>query len=257
MSSLLAQERGRLRDGQTLLAWQTYRFEPLRQYLGFTHHELDSARRHLRDSEVLDERRVGMPPRVEWRVRLDRMIALLAAGKRRPEAAQLELRQSDNPSANRTVVQLSGNVPSSLQETCKQDCGKPVNKIAGNLQTDFAETYQLDFQNSTNSISGNVPTSWAESGKSVGRNPDDRYMYITTGFRTTTPGHAPVHVCTATPAMDVGRSGWSDALVWPRTLRAEERSWAIKMLSAVPDHAQMLLDELAGQIHGGKRLMSR
>ncbi|MBK6744547.1 MAG: hypothetical protein IPG66_16920 [Hydrogenophilales bacterium] len=252
MSSLLAQERARLRDGQTTSVWQNYRFESLRQYLGFTRHELDSARFHLRQSEVLLERRVGMPPRVEWRVSLDRMIELLAAGKRRPEAAQLELRQSDTPHETRTVIQFAGNVPSSLPESGKQDCRKAANKIAGKRQTDFPETYQLDFQNRTNWISGNVPTRWAESGKSDGRIPEDPYMYITTGFKTTTPGQSPTPKGITADA--VPGSGWSDSLVWPRTLRVEERPWAIKVLSAVPAHAQMLLDELAGQIHGGKMI---
>jgi hypothetical protein len=247
LSNFLAQERHAAREGSSLAAWRTYRFEGLRQYLGFSAHELDTARLHLRTTGIVDERRIGVPPRVEWRIQLDRLIGLLAAVKRRPEATQLELRQSYYPPATRMVVQFSGNVPSSLPESGKQDCRNPANKFAENRQTDFAETYQLDLRIRTDWNSGNVPTRWAESAKSDGRNPGNP-IFSTTGLITTPPIRTPERA----NAPEHGGRGWSEALIWPKALVAEERSWAIKLLSGVPDHAQLLLDELAGQMRSGQ-----
>lgn len=248
LSHLLGHERGRIRTGEILSGWQTYRFDALRHQTGLSRHELDGARLHLRQSALLDERRSGMPPKVEWQLRLDHLIGLLSAGNSRPDATNAELRQPDNQAATRMADQFSGNVPSSLQESCKQVCGNPANKNAGNLQTDFPETYQLDFRNRTNRISGNEPTRWAETGKSDGRKPENLYIPMTTGIGITTP---PPPTPSTIPKPDqasepVGRS-WFDALVWPKTLRPEERSWAARALAPVQDQAQLLLDELAGQ----------
>lgn len=248
LSHLLGHERGRIRAGETLTSWQTYRFDALRHQTGLSRHELDGARLHLRQSALLAEQRTGMPPKVEWQLKLDHLIGLLSAGNSRPDATNTELRQPDHQAGTRMVDQFSENVPSSLQETCKQVCGKPANKNAGNLQTDFPETYQLDFRNRTDWISGNEPTRWAETGKSDGRKPENLYISMTTGIGITTPPPpTPSTITQPVPSgMPAGRS-WFDALVWPRTLRPEERPWAIKVLADVPEHAQLLLDELAGQ----------
>lgn len=248
LSHLLGHERGRIRSGEPLTGWQTYRFDTLRHQTGLSRHELDSARLHLRQSGLLDEHRSGMPPKVEWQIKLDHLIGLLAAGNSRPDATNLELRQPDHQAGTRMVDQFSGIPPSSLQESCKLVCGNPANKIAGKLQTDFPENLQLDFRNPSNWISGNQPTRWAETGKSDGRKPENLYISMTTGIGITTPT-PPTPSANPQPApsgMPAGRS-WFDALVWPRTLRPEERPWAVKLLAEMPDQAQLLLDELAGQ----------
>lgn len=248
LSHLLGHERGRIRAGETLTGWQTYRFDALRHQTGLSRHELDSARLHLRQSGLLDEHRSGMPPKVEWQIKLGHLIGLLSAGNSRPDATNTELRQPDNQAGTRMVDQFSGIPPSRLQETCKQDCGKPANKIAGNLQTDFPENLQLDFRNPTNRNSGIPPSSRLETGKSDGRKPENRYISLTTGLgTTTTPPPTPSANPQPTPSgMPAGRS-WFDSLVWPRTLRPEERPWAVKLMADMPDQAQLLLDELAGQ----------
>ncbi|TCJ15191.1 hypothetical protein EZJ19_07735 [Parasulfuritortus cantonensis] len=250
LSHLLGHERGRIRTGEILSGWQTYRFDALRHQTGLSRHELDGARLHLRQSALLDERRSGMPPKVEWQLRLDHLIGLLSAGNSRPDATNAELRQPDNQAGTRMVDQFSGNAPSSLQETCKLVCGNPANMNAGNLQTDFPETYQLDFRNRTNWISGNEPTRWAETGKSDGRKSENLYISMTTGIGNTTqtpPPPTPSTISKPGEASNASGGSWSDNLVWPRTLRPEERSWAIKVLADVPEQAQLLLYELAGQ----------
>jgi hypothetical protein len=209
---------------------------------------LDGARLHLRQSALLEERRSGMPPKVEWQLRMDHLIGLLSAGNSRPEATNMELRQPDNQAGTRMVDQFSEIAPSSLQEPCKQVCGNPANKNAGTMQTDFPENRQLDFRNPTNWISEIHPSSRLETGKSDGRKPENRYISLTTGLVTTTPPPpTPSTISKPSEASEASGRSWSDALVWPRTLRPEERPWAIKILADVPEQAQLLLDELAGQ----------
>jgi len=245
LSNFLAQERVQARDGKSS-GWRTYQFESLRQYLGFTRHELDSARSHLRDTQIVRERRVGVPPKVEWQVRLDRMIELLTAANHRPDTAQMVLRQSDQHAVKRMAVQFSGNVPSRLQESCKQECRNPANKNAGTLQTDFPETYQLDFEKRTNWNSGYVPTSWAHSGYTDGRIPENPNRFLTTGLKTTPPMGTSEH-----EYQPIVGGGGDATLFWPKTLTNTERDAARRLLANVPEHAQTLLDELAGQIHAG------
>ncbi len=239
LSNFLGQERARLKNGDVLTGWRPYLFDALRQQTGLTRHELDNARSGLRQTEVLAERRLGMPPRVEWQIRLDRLIALLAAVDSRPAAANMELRQPDQRAGIGLVDKFSGNEPTSLQESGNPACGKPENKDAGILLAGFPETHRQDFRNRTDRISGNAPASWAVSGTPDGRFPENLYIDWTTGVKTTPPTEA--------IGPDDDRSRWSEQLIWPRTLRPEERESAKRLLAPVSAQAQMLLDELAGQ----------
>jgi hypothetical protein len=115
LSNFLGQERARLKNADALTGWRPYLFNALRQQTGLTRHELDSARSGLRQTEVLAERRLGMPPRVEWQIRLDRLIALLAAVDSRPASANMELRQPDQLASAGLVDRFSGNAPTCLR----------------------------------------------------------------------------------------------------------------------------------------------
>ena len=239
LSNFLGQERARLKNGDALTGWRPYLFDALRQQTGLTRHELDSARSGLRQSDVLTERRLGMPPRVEWQIRLDRLIALLSAVDSRSGATDTELRQPDQQAGTGLVARFAGNGPTSLRESGNPACGNPENKDAGILLAGFPETYRLDFRNRTDRISGNAPASWAVSGTLDGRFPENLYIDGTTGFKTTPP----------TEAIGPEDAGcrWSEQLIWPRTLRPEERESAKRLLAPVSAQAQLLLDELAGQ----------
>ena len=239
LSNFLGQERARLKNGDMLTGWRPYLFDALRQQTGLTRHELDSARSGLRQTEVLAERRLGMPPRVEWQIRLDRLITLLAAVDSRPAATNTELRQPDQLAGSGLVDQFSGNGPTSVQESGNPACGNPANLDAGILLAGFPETHRLDLRNRTDRISRNAPASWAVSGTPDGRFPENLYIDWTTGFKTTPPTEA--------NGSDDDGSRWSEQLIWPRTLRLEERESAKRLLAPVSAQAQLLLDELAGQ----------
>jgi hypothetical protein len=257
LSNMLSHERNNLKRRESLADWRTYQFDQLNQQTGLTRHELISARKALRAADVITERCLGLPPRVEWRIELNRLIGLLAAVNSRAEAVNSELRQSNSRPAVRAVAGFSGNVPSCLPEFGKQDCRKPANKIAGFRQSDYPETYQLDIGNRTDWKSGNDPTCRANSGETVGRIPDP-HIQGTTGFITTTPtppAPSPNSECIQAPAL-AGRR-WFDGLIWPRTLCQEERESAIRLLSDVQADAQLLLDELAGQTLNGSKVISQ
>lgn len=256
LSNLLGYERGRLKGGESLAGWRQYQFDILHQQTGLSRHEMIGARKALREVELIAERCLGMPPKVEWQVNLGRLIGLLSAGNRRSAADDLELRQPDNSAGSQATTQFSENVPSCLPESGKQDCWNPANKIAENRQTGNPETRQLDFRKRTNRKSGNAPSSWADSGQSDGRNPENLYVCRTTGLSTTTPTPpTPSPQPAAHPIPPDGRR-WFDQLVWPKALLPEERPWVIKVLADVPEQAQLLLDELAGQTANGSKVIA-
>ncbi len=65
-------------------AWLRLSTEAWRKITGLTRHELDTARRHLRTQGLIEERRVGMPARLEIRIEVGRLLARLkdqASGK--------------------------------------------------------------------------------------------------------------------------------------------------------------------------------
>jgi hypothetical protein len=251
LSNFLGQERARLKNADALTGWRPYLFNALRQQTGLTRHELDSARSGLRQTEVLAERRLGMPPRVEWQIRLDRLIALLAAVDSRPASANMELRQPDQLAGIGVVERFSGNGPTSLRESDNPASRNPANLNAGIPRTGFPETYPLNFRDRTDWISGNAPTSWADSGTPDGRLPENLYVFRTTGFKTTTPTEVTRTEDARTEAGGIlvqpDGSRWFEQLIWPRTLRPEERESAQRLLTPVSAQAQLLLDELAGQ----------
>ncbi len=256
LSNFLGHERGRLKGGESLAGWRQYQFSALHQQTGLTRHEMIGARKTLREVELIAERCLGVPPRLEWQLNLDRLIGLLSADNSRPAAADLELRQSDKRAETRTVDQFSGNSPSCLQESRKPVCRKPANKNAGNLQTDYPENHQQEIRFPTNRKSGNSPSSWADSGQSDGRIPENLYVCRTTGLSTTTPTPpTPSPQPAAHPIPPDGRR-WFDQLVWPKALLPEERPWVIKVLADVPEQAQLLLDELAGQTANGNKVIA-
>ncbi len=253
MSNLLGQERTLLRNGEALAGWRGYQFEPLRQQTGLTRHELDHARRLLRQIALIVERRVGLPPRVEWQVRLERLGALLAADNRRPEAIDPVLRQL-HPSLDRAHAwEASEVVPSGLPHDSRLDRRLPADRSSGIVPTDLPITIQQGFQERTDRHLENVPTEWAHSVSPVGTFPENHYVVKTTGLRLPTTPSARGHEAQPGPSDEAG-GRWFDDLVWPDTLSPEERAAAGYLLAPLPSQAQILLDELAGQSSSRKRI---
>ncbi|MBK6742551.1 MAG: hypothetical protein IPG66_06040 [Hydrogenophilales bacterium] len=253
MSNLLAQERALLKTGEALAGWRRYQFDHLLRHTGLSRHELDHARRLLRQGALVAERRIGLPPRVEWQIRLEHLCALLAAGNSRPGADDTVLRQPITPTTEPTLGELSGNVPSSSLENQLLELRTMAIQTAGFRHADFAETSPLDLPNRTDWRSGNVPTVWADSVSPDGRFPENLYVFKTTGFKTPPPTPAASAEANQIQASSSG-GRWFEDLIWPQSLRPEERESACRLLAPVASQAQLLLDELAGQALQHKRI---
>lgn len=256
MSNLLAQERALLRTGEALAGWRRYQFEHLLPQTGLTRHELDHARRRLRQIALLVERRVGLPPRVEWQVRLEHLGALLTAVNRRAGPTSTELRQPPSPAVDADPSELSGNGPTGWPGIDPLDRRIPAIQADVNAPTDFMVSAQPLSANRTDWRTTNGPTGWAEFAASVGRFPDHPYVLETTLLKPPpTRAQAPANQATGNATMVSGDRGWGfEGLVWPNILRPDERPAASRLLATVPEHAQVLLDELAGQSGACQRI---
>ncbi len=253
MSNLLAQERALLKSGEALAGWRKYQFEHLLRHTGLTRHELDHARRLLRQITLLTERRVGLPPRVEWQVQLESLCARLAAENRRAGPIDTELRQPTLTSANPTTGEFPGNDPASWPVSQPLELREMAKQFAAIRQNDFAESCRQETRKRTDRADGNVPTIGAESATPDGRFSENTYVFMTTGLRTPPPTHARRPDTRETHAAPPG-GRWFEDLVWPKTLRPEERESARRLLAPVSSQAQLLLDELAGQSWQHKRV---
>ncbi len=95
--------------------WTQLRQIDIEEQTALTRREQEGARKDLRERGLLEERLVGMPAQLEYRVVIDRLVELLQCTKA--------------PNKN------GGNVQTSLDESAKQDCTKAPNKNGGNRQT--------------------------------------------------------------------------------------------------------------------------
>ncbi len=96
-------------EGQGGWWWKTQ--EQWTEETGMSRTEIETARRKLVASGLLEHKKAGCPGRSFYRVNAEKVYLVLSAGSQ-----------------------------TSLRETCKLDCGKPANKNAGFRQTKRTET---------------------------------------------------------------------------------------------------------------------
>lgn len=116
--SQLAYYCARAEDG-----WVAVTYEALHHATGMSRRELDSARRALKERQLLSERRIGMPARVEYHVEFERL-----------EEAILGLdTDSSAPSVPDDDEDGSGDAEDA--SLYKHDCTKRTNMIVRSVQT--------------------------------------------------------------------------------------------------------------------------
>ena len=275
LSRLLMEERIALRtqftkSGKSAAGWYQYDRQRMLAATGLTRAEFYHARALLRAAGFVVERRIGLPPRSEWRLDLEALAFALEGGLRRQDNAHDVLihRSTDaaqeafdfaaeplNEAETRVVDQLAGIRTSSMWQNPIQGCGKTPYKNAETPHTGNPDSGQLDFLIPANKMAGIHTHGWPDSVRPI--------KGVTTGKPITSKPLplTPSHPDPASPRDLAGGGGLErtdnprTALVWPSALLATERPIALTLLGSIPntmlrtepDLAQQVLDELAGQ----------
>ena len=206
---------------------------------GLSRAEFYHARRTLRQEAYVHDRLEGVPPRALWRLDTARLIDALqrvADGSIGAEIAP----------QTRVAGQLAGIETDSWQDSGQKNadlrtlvCAIPHSKIL--------ESRQLKILNPANLMAGNRTASWQDSGFP--------YTGLTTDREITseTPPPTPSSASREDGPDSSGRTvGVGSSIIWPKTgLLPAEQAFASALLDRIPEQAQMLVDELAGQMAKG------
>ena len=180
--------------------------------LGLSRREQESARHDLVALAVWEERRAGIPPVSQVRIRLDvlrqRLEGLLCGGRSDGEPRGM-------PDCGMTSINEARFVESSLRESRNLVSTKPPPQIRPNRPHGFDQTA--------------IP-----------------YMEVITRCELQTPRPHRSDFEDARAGDTEGRGGGD--LIFPTGLKPEERTVAAALASRCPDHAQALLDELAARM---------
>lgn len=275
LSRLLAEERVALRaqltrPGQSSVGWVRYDQQRLLAATGLTRAEFYHARAVLRAAGFVSERRIGLPPRSEWRLDLEAIASVLEAGLGERNKSQTSVIHSpdhavqhgfdfgakrfDQPET-RVVDQLAGIRTFSMWQNHIQGCGKTPYKDAENPQTGNPDFGQLDFA---------IPANKMAEFRTPGRPESVRPIEGLTTGKPITSKPLPLTPTAPEPVSlrETAGVGGSEkignpltTLVWPSALLETERPIALTLLCSIPSAvqatqphlAQQLLDELAGQ----------
>lgn len=215
-----------------LSAWQPFSPSSLQAATGLSRSEFYHARGVLRDAGFVSDRLDGVPPRAEWQLHPDALIDCL-------RGLQPTCDRPETP----VVDQMSGfDIPScpdsghKSAESTIQACGFP--------QTGIQECGQQEIRKSDNKMAGLLRPSCPDSGFP--------YTQLTTSSLITSlpPPPPPAEATIRATAAAVG--GGSDDLIWPQKgLLPDEINAGLKLLEPVMPQAQVLIDELAGQLAKG------
>ena len=206
---------------------------------GLSRAEFYHARRTLRQEAYVHDRLEGVPPRALWRLDTARLIDAL----QRLADDPIDLaNSSQTPVAGQLAGIETDSWPDSVQKNADIRtlvCGYPHSRNT--------ESGQLKIRNPANMMAGNRTTCWPDSGFP--------YTKLTTGkqITSTTPPPTPSSASSRDGHAHPERPGGvGSSIIWPKTgLLPAEQALASKLLDRVPTHAQMLIDELAGQMAKG------
>lgn len=261
MSRLLHEERIALRSGAQPQAsgWYRYDLNAILRHTGLTRAEFYHARKQMREAGFISERRIGIPPRSEYRLNLELIASALERDAARtkvasqlihkaPPVPQMSLDLGGKPSnepETRAVAQLAGFRTFSLLENHILECGKPANMNVVKPHTGDLDSGQLEIRNPANKMAEIKTHSGPNSGQPIEK-------MLTTGKPITNPlPPTPVADALRVALPIAGGGGVNDEssenLIWPPMLLEAERPVAARLLTAIPHMAQTVLDELAGQ----------
>lgn len=103
--------------------WIYKTMEEIRKETGLSRNEQETARKRLKELNILEEKRMGIPAKLYFRFNWDVLDKILSEFEDEEEGGNNE--DCENEPANK----IAENQQTRLQETCKQDCGKPANYI--------------------------------------------------------------------------------------------------------------------------------
>ena len=244
LSRLLQHLRGAERQGALAAprntpfdagSWQPLVPTTLMAQTGLSRSEFYHARADLRAARFAEDRLVGAPPRAEWRLIFDPLISALTSDVSAPNIPETPV-----------VGQLYGFRTISCTDSVhknadfpKQECGKPHSRDP--------ESVQQGFRNAHNKPAGIQNASCTDSGSP--------YKQLTTkAVITSLTPPPPPKLGAHEPNFGTVAKGVVDSvtLVWPtKGLLPAEVTAGLALLRPVMSQAQILIDELAGQMSKG------
>lgn len=236
LARLLKYEREYLRIKQTF-NWRRFSISEVRKSIGLTRHELDNARKKLRELGLIHERLVGVPPRVEWMIDFGKLYEALSL------IAKNSQKEYDNVLSYERKNAIEFYRIDSLRESHKQDYGKIKNLFAEKPKTRLPETGKLNFRKAANKIAENRQDSLPETG-----NPIEVVNKESINKRNTppTPSVNTQEIKKMEVEVSVKINFWN-LLIWPSSLSEVEKHHCQRLFKNLnQEKAQLILDELVG-----------
>lgn len=183
---------------------------------GLSRREQEGARALLRSLGIVEETLKGVPPRLFTRVNVDRLIGLLS--------------QADAGKASEIA---------NLHQTGNQECGDPTFQNGANRQPRMWQSHIPDWRKAADKLAGKRHNSQSVCAK--------LYKEKLSTSTTSTKPPPPVQGDEPSAAASDHRGGGE--LIFPKALLPEERIAAEVLVMRCPQHAQAMLDELAGRMN--------
>lgn len=161
--------KGAREDG---FIWKTQ--VDITQETGLSRSEQETARHHLLEAGVLEEKLAGIPAKLHYRLDIGKLQERVQEYYERDhrelageeaETLQTRAQKSNEQDCGKVADKNEGNQQASMQETSKQVCGNPTSKAAGNLQSNTENTTETTIEHTettTENVNANASTPVAE-----------------------------------------------------------------------------------------------
>lgn len=208
----------------------------LRRSLGMSRFELEHARKTLRELHLLDEKLLGIPPRIFWKINFETLKNLIIEHSNKEKINAYLINQGVKNDVEATNLDC-------FRKNQKQDLGKTRNMFQEKPETSMQESGKLTFQNPANKLAGNQHNSLQESS-----------ALISSSLKSSSPKNtSPLPPSTEQKVKEVEvdlnlKNETKVELCWPRNFSEDERKAAKKMMKHLTAEVQQeLIDELTGQ----------
>ena len=206
----------RTMERQHLRGWFARSTLEWQEETGLSRREQERARALLRDLGVVEETLKGVPPQRFTRINVDRLIELL----------------SQPPAENASEI-------ANLHQTGNQECGDPTFQKGANRQPRMWESDIPIWRKAANKVAGKRHNSQPVCAKLY----KEKLSTSTTSTKPPPPAQSDEP---SAAAPDHRRGG---ELIFPKALLPQERAAAEVLVMRCPQHAQAMLDELAGRMN--------
>lgn len=188
-----------------------------REETGLSRREQERARALLRDLGIIEETLKGVPPQRFTRVNVARLIELLRQSTAKNVSEIANLHQTGNQECGDATFQNGANRQARMWESHNSIWRKAANKVAGKRHNSEPVWCKLYIEKLSTSTTSTKPPPLTPSDES------------------------------SIAALDTPRGGGE--LTFPKALLPEERTAAEVLVMRCPQHAQAMLDELAGRMN--------